>query len=320
MNNTLLNLKDLKIEFSYKDSFYPVVDSISLSIKEEECLCIIGESGSGKSMTALALMQLLPEQARFSAKEILFQDTDLLSLSRKEISNILGNRMAMIFQDPMSSLNPVLTIGEQIAEPLIRHKNYSKKQALDQTIALMQEVGIEQPELRIKSYPHEFSGGMLQRVMIAMMISCNPALLIADEPTTALDIQTQKNIIQLLNKLRKDHKMGLVFISHDMHIAKEIADNIAVMYAGKIVEYAKKEDFFSNPMHPYSKALLASIPNKENQKLKRLPTIEGNVPKAYEQISGCRFKNRCKFQSDICNTPPIEQNTNNRKILCHHIN
>ncbi len=317
MHNTLLNIKELNVSFSYKDTYFPVVDTISLSLNKKECLCIIGESGSGKSMTALALMRLLPEQAKCNAKEIIFEGQDLQNLSRQEMSTLCGNKLAMIFQDPMSSLNPVLTLGEQIAEPLIRHKNYSKKDALDKAISLMQEVGIDKAGLRIKSYPHQFSGGMLQRVMIAMMISCNPSLLIADEPTTALDVEIQRNILSLIKKLMQNHDMGLLFISHDMHIAKEIADNIAVMYAGKIVEYAKKEDFFANPMHPYSKALLASIPNKENVKLNRLPTIQGNVPKAYEEIIGCRFKNRCPHVSEICNTKPKEQIIEGRKILCH---
>ncbi len=317
MQDTLLHIEDLNISFPYKDEYFPVVDNISLSLKKKECLCIIGESGSGKSMTALALMRLLPEEAKHNAKKIFFEGEDLQKLSRQEMSNICGNKLAMIFQDPMSALNPVLTLGEQIAEPLIRHKNYSKKDALDKAISLMQEVGIEKAELRIKSYPHEFSGGMLQRVMIAMMISCNPSLLIADEPTTALDVATQKNIIVLIKKLIHSHDMGLLFISHDIHIAKEIANTIAVMYAGKIVEYTDKESFFTNPMHPYSRALLSSIPSEENAKLKRLPSIKGSIPRPHEEIIGCRFKNRCQMVQEICNTKPEEKIINNAKILCH---
>ncbi len=311
MQNSLLNVSNLSIFFGD----YPVVDNLSFSLEKKQCLCLVGESGCGKSMTSLALMRLLPSQARYQAEHILFNGQDLQKLSLKEMSNIRTNKLAMIFQDPMTSLNPVLTLGEQIAEPLIRHKNLSKKEALKVAEKLLSEVGINDPR-RLNDYAHQFSGGMLQRVMIAMMLSCKPSLLIADEPTTALDVETQKQIVKLIKDLMNTHDMGLLFITHDMSIAKELADNIAVMYAGKIVELSPKEEFFKKPLHPYSQGLLNSIPSEENRTLKRLPTIKGTVPLPSEIIEGCRFKNRCNFADKECDKIPPLQEIDKRKILC----
>ncbi len=308
----LLEVENLKISF---DSF-PVVNNISFSLEKKECLCLVGESGCGKSMTSLALMGLLPEQAKLEADKISFENSNLLSFSTKEMAQIRANKLAMIFQDPMSALNPVLPLGDQVAEPLIIHKKYSKKQALEEAIRLLEEVGIKNAKERIKDYAHQFSGGMLQRVMIAMMLACKPSLLIADEPTTALDVQSQAQIIKLIQELMKNYDMGLLFITHDMERAKELADNIAVMYAGKIVEYSPVKEFFEKPLHPYAKGLLASLPSEENQKLDRLPTIKGTVPAPFEKIDGCRFKNRCPYADEECDSDPPLQTIGKRKILC----
>ncbi len=312
MNKPLLDIQNLSVCFED----YAIVDNLSFSLHKKEPLCIVGESGCGKSMTSLALMQLLPQEARLRADKIEFNNKDLLNLSKKEMTNIRGNELAMIFQDPMSALNPVLKLGDQIAEPLIRHKKMSKKEALEEAIQLLEKVGIEDAHKRIKEYAHQFSGGMLQRVMIAMMLACKPALLIADEPTTALDVDTQAQILDLLNNLIDNNDLGLIFITHDMSVAKKIAHNIAVMYAGKIVEFAKAQDFFAKPMHPYSKALFDSIPSEKNRYLDRLPTIKGSVPPPNEIILGCRFKNRCPNADQECDNPPPLQNINNRQILC----
>ncbi len=308
----LLDVENLTVSF---DSF-PVVNSISFSLEKKKCLCLVGESGCGKSMTSLALMGLLPEGAKLSADKILFENEDLLTLSTKEMAKIRGNKLAMIFQDPMSALNPVLPLGEQVAEPLRIHKKYSKKQALEEAIRLLTEVGIKNAQERIKDYAHQFSGGMLQRVMIATMLACKPSLLIADEPTTALDVASQEQIIKLIQSLMKSYDMGLLFITHDMDRAKELADSIAVMYAGKIVEYSPVEEFFEKPLHPYAKGLLASLPTEENQKLERLPTIKGTVPSPFEIIEGCRFKNRCPYADSECDKEPPMQEINGRKVLC----
>ncbi len=309
---SLLEVENLRVAFNT----YPVVNDISFTLNKKECLCLVGESGCGKSMTSLALMQLLPFQAKMQASKILFEGQDLLNLSKKQMADLRGNALAMIFQDPMSALNPVLRLGDQIAEPLIRHKKFTKKQALLEAQRLLTQVGIAEAEARLEEYAHQFSGGMLQRVMIAMMLACKPSLLIADEPTTALDVETQKQIIELLRELMQVHDMGLLFITHDMDIAKEMSNYIAVMYAGKIVELAPKKEFFTKALHPYSQGLLASIPNKENKHLKRLPTIKGTVPHPSEVISGCRFKNRCPHAHAACDNPPPLQKIDNRQVLC----
>ncbi len=311
-HDSLLSVEHLAVFFDGN----PVVNDISFTLNKKECLCIVGESGCGKSMTSLAIMRLLPEQAKTKAKGIFFEGKNLLDFSKKEMSAIRGDKIAMIFQDPMSSLNPVLPLGEQIAEPLILHKNYSKKDAMKEAIELLTDVGIKDAHLRIKDYAHQFSGGMLQRVMIAMMLACKPSLLIADEPTTALDVESQKQIITLVKELMQKYDMGLLFITHDMHIANELADSIAVMYAGKIVEYSPVDEFFAKPLHPYAKGLLASLPTEDNQKLERLPTIKGTVPPPSEKIDGCRFKNRCPSVNEQCNFEPPLQIIGERKILC----
>ncbi len=313
----ILDISRLRVSFQG----FPVVNEISLSLNRKECLCLVGESGCGKSMTSLAIMKLLPQQAELKADYISFNGNNLLEYNNKQMAQIRGNRIAMIFQDPMSSLNPVLTLGEQVAEPLVRHKKYSPAQALEEAARLLNEVGILNAKQRLKDYPHQFSGGMLQRVMIAMMLSCKPDLLIADEPTTALDTQTQKQIVNLLQKLMHEQEMAMLFITHDMHIAKDIADSVAVMYAGKVVEYTPTGLFFDNPLHPYSQGLLNSIPSEKNKGLSRLPTIKGSVPAPKDIILGCRFKNRCPYTQIICDTPPEYSCFGKRKVLCNlHFN
>jgi phosphonate C-P lyase system protein PhnK len=300
MSGTLLKVENLQTQFSGKKA----VKGVSFSIDEGEVLGIVGESGSGKSVTALSIMRLVEKPGEISNGSAIFYDngekTDLLKLSEKELEKILGNRISMIFQDPMTSLNPVLSIGYQIAETLRVHRRLSKKAAQEETINLLRRVGINDASERIKNYPHEFSGGMRQRVMIAMAIACQPKLLIADEPTTALDVTIQAQILNLLRDFKREFQMSVIIITHDLGVVANIADRVAVMYAGRIVETAKVAEIFENPQHPYAKALVASIPRLHDQP-ERLQTIEGAPPQLQtEESPGCSFYPRCAFRQNIC--------------------
>jgi phosphonate C-P lyase system protein PhnK len=305
MSKTLLEVENLQTRFSSVKA----VNGVSFSVKDGEVLGIVGESGCGKSVTALSIMRLIEPPGEVSGGRVIFADagekTDLLKLSEKRLENILGNRVSMIFQDPMTSLNPVLSIGFQIMETLRVHRGLSRKQAKEQAIFLLRRVGIANARQRIDDYPHEFSGGMRQRVMIAMAVACQPKLLIADEPTTALDVTIQAQILNLLREFRREFGMSIIIITHDLGVVAQLADRVAVMYAGRIVENASVRDIFRNPQHPYTRALVASIPRLGEQP-ERLRTIEGAPPRLHENHVGCSFYERCPERIPICaETRPV---------------
>jgi len=296
----LLSVNKLKTHFLTPEGVIRAVDDVSFKIDKGRVLGIVGESGCGKSVTALSLMRLIPQPGRIIAGEIFFDGRDLLKLDNEEIRKLRGNRMAMVFQDPMTSLNPVFTIGNQISESLRVHKGLKRSDAIKKAQFLLQRVGIPDPSRRVKEYPHQMSGGMKQRVMIAMAISCDPSLIIADEPTTALDVTIQAQILRLLRELIETSNTALILISHDLGVIAEMADEVAIMYAGKIVEYANTSELFASPLHPYTIGLLQSIPRGEEKKKKRLQTIEGSVPRLSDLPEGCMFNPRCKYVVDRC--------------------
>lgn len=297
----LLEVKNLRTYFATARGEVRSVDDVSFTLESGETLCVVGESGSGKSVTALSIMRLIASPGYIASGEILFEGRDLLKLSEDEMRKIRGDDIAMIFQDPMTSLNPVYTVGEQIAEAIRLHRGVSKKEAWNQAVEGMRDVAIPSPESRAKSYPHEMSGGMRQRVMIAMALACDPKLLIADEPTTALDVTIQAQILRELAELREKRKLGLLLITHDLGVVAETADRVAVMYAGKIVEEASVRELFARPRHPYTEGLLRAVPQlgaKGHQT--RLRTIEGVVPNPWEWPEGCRFAPRCPHAQEKC--------------------
>ena len=302
----LLTVDRLKTYFHTSEGIIRAVDDVSFKIERGRILGIVGESGCGKSMTAMSIMRLVPSPGKIVGGHINFDGHDLLKLSNEEIRRLRGDRMAMIFQDPMTSLNPVFTIGEQIAEILRTHRGLKKSAALERTESLLQNVGIPDPARRIREYPHQMSGGMRQRVMIAMAISCEPSLIIADEPTTALDVTIQAQILRLLKGLTDSLNTALILISHDLGIIAETADEVGVMYAGKVVEYATTKELFANPLHPYTIGLLESIPRFGEVKEDRLRTIKGVVPKLSELPEGCKFNPRCKYVIEKCNNAEPE--------------
>jgi len=293
---SLLEIRDLNIYFRSKIKPVQIVSSLSLTIEEASVFGVVGESGCGKSMTALSVMGILPHSA-YAEGEIIFKGINLLTLDNESFRKLRGKELSMIFQEPMTSLNPVLTIGYQVSEVLTNHIGISKKEALNQTIDLLRAVRIPSPEFRIKEYPHQMSGGMRQRVMIAMAIACNPSMLIADEPTTALDVTIQAQILDLLRGLRQQRKMALLLITHDIGVIAETADTAAVMYAGGIVELSPVSDILRDPKHPYTMGLLDSLPKKKGIPLKPIP---GSVPRPGKLPEGCRFSNRCSFMIPDC--------------------
>lgn len=298
----LLEIRDLSISFRTSSSPVRVVNRLCLDIKEAEVFGLVGESGCGKSLTALSIMGLLPESS-FSEGIVEFKGRDLLTLDKESIRRLRGKEISMIFQEPMTSLNPVLTIGYQIAEVVTTHEGLSKKDAINKAIDLLKAVKIPAPEARVKEYPHQMSGGMRQRVMIAMAIACNPSLLIADEPTTALDVTIQLQILNLLKGLRQERGMGLMLVTHDLGIISENADRVAIMYAGRLMELADSSEIFSNPRHPYTIGLLKSIPSKKGVELR---PIRGVVPRPDELPEGCKFSGRCDFVLPPCLTKEPE--------------
>ena len=299
MSKTLLEVENLQTHFRSAKA----VNGVSFAIEEGSVLGIVGESGCGKSVTALSIMRLIESPGEIAGGKVIFHDEnkeiDLLTLSDKQLEKILGNRISMIFQDPMTSLNPVLSVGYQISETLRVHRGSSKKEARDQTVRLLQRVGIANAAQRINDYPHEFSGGMRQRVMIAMAVACQPKLLIADEPTTALDVTIQAQILVLLREFKRELGMSIIIITHDLGVVAQIADRVAVMYAGRIVENAAVEKIFDAPRHPYTQALIASIPNLYEQP-ERLKTIEGSPPRLSVNQIGCSFYERCSRRIVKC--------------------
>ncbi len=296
----MLKINNLTTEFKTDVGIFPAVSGISLTINRGETLCIVGESGSGKTVGSLSLMQLLPPSGKIASGEIWFENTNLLHLKKKEMSNVRGKSISMIFQDPMSALDPVFTCGSQILEAIRKHERVSRKEAANKAVELLKQVGIPHPETVMKAFPHELSGGMSQRVMIAMALSCNPKLLIADEPTTALDVTVQAQILQLLRKIRKERNMSIMLITHDLGVVAEMADRVAVMYAGQIVEEGDVKTIFHHPKHPYTKGLLKSVPPLEGSSNKKLYSITGSVPSITNMPSGCRFSPRCPDAIAAC--------------------
>jgi len=299
----LLEVKNLRTQFPTRAGLVRAVDDVSFYLDRGELLGLVGESGCGKSMTALSIMRLIAPPGKIVDGELLFEGKDLLKLSDAEMRQMRGDDIAMIFQDPMTSLNPVFTVGEQIAEALRLHRKLSRKEAHAATIEAMREVAISDPARRLDDYPHQLSGGMRQRVMIAMALACNPKLLIADEPTTALDVTIQAQILELLNELRKQRELAVLLITHDLGVVAEVADRVAVMYTGRIVEESPVEELFARPKHPYTEGLLRSVPKltaTDAIKKERLDTIEGVVPSRTDLPSGCHFAPRCPHRMPRC--------------------
>ncbi|MVM55141.1 ABC transporter ATP-binding protein [Gordonibacter urolithinfaciens] len=296
----LLSVKNLSTEFPVKKGIVKAVEDVSFDVDAGEILAIVGESGSGKSVTSLSVMGLLAEPGHVAGGSMEFEGKDLVTLPEREYRELRGNDMAMIFQEPMTSLNPVYRVGKQIVEAIRTHEDVSKKEARERAIDMLRKVGIPSPEKRIDDYPHQMSGGMRQRVMIAMALSCNPKLLIADEPTTALDVTIQAQILDLLRRLRDDTGMAVLLITHDLGVVSETADRVVVMYCGQVVEEAEVRTLFDHPMHPYTLGLLKSIPRLEDDDSKRLYMIKGMVPNPLEMPPGCHFSDRCDSCMDIC--------------------
>jgi oligopeptide/dipeptide ABC transporter ATP-binding protein len=306
----LLEVSNLKTYFFTREGAVQAVDGVSVAVEQGTTLGIVGESGCGKSVTALSIMGLIPKPpARIVDGSVVFDGRDLTKLTERELEDVRGLQIAMIFQDPMTSLNPTFKIGTQITETLHRHFDLSKGAARQRAIELLEEVGIPRAAERLDDYPHQFSGGMRQRVMIAIALSCNPKLLIADEPTTALDVTIQAQILDLLERLREEHEMAMIIITHDMGVIAEAADEVAVMYAGQIVEQAGVLELFDNPEHPYTEALLGALPQLEGEGIRqgRLMSIPGRPPDLVNPPEGCRFAARCPYEGqDACATRPQE--------------
>jgi len=303
MQTPLLEIKDLVTVFDTARGRIKAVDGVSLQIHSGETLGVVGESGCGKTMLALSIMRLVPGNGKITNGEIIFSGQNLLTLSEEDMRARRGSEISMIFQEPMTSLNPVLRVGEQIAEAIRLHRNLPAKKALELSVDLLREVGIPDPQKRVRDYPHNLSGGMRQRVMIAMAMSCHPKLLLADEPTTALDVTIQAQILDLISSLKQKNNMAVIFITHDLGVIAQNAQKVAVMYAGKIVESAPVEALFAKPLHPYTEGLLESIPAvcaASGRKGEYLKTIPGTVPGLYDLTAGCRFHDRCPFAFADC--------------------
>ncbi len=309
----LLAIRNLTVEFKTSNGWFRAVDSVSLDIEAGKVHAIVGESGSGKSVAMLAVMGLLPKTARVTAEKLAFEDRDLITMPADEKRQLIGKDMTMIFQEPMSSLNPCFTIGYQLSEALAQHMALDKHQRRTRVIELLGDVGIPAPETRLHAFPHQFSGGMSQRVMIAMALACNPKLIIADEPTTALDVTIQAQILDLLTKLNRDRNLGLILITHSMGVVAETADTVSVHYAGQKVEEQPVESLFANPHHPYTAALLSSLPERAIGR--NLPSIPGTVPGQFDRPQGCLFSPRCTFADDKCRTAAPKMQSG---ALCHY--
>lgn len=315
----LLRVSGLTMAFRGKDGPVRAVDDISFSVAEGETVCVVGESGSGKSVTSLSVMRLIEHEGGIiDAGEICFDGRDLAQLPREAMRQIRGRELSMIFQEPMSALNPIFTIGSQIAETVLLHTTDSKKQAWDRALEMLRLVGIPEPKIRARQYPHQLSGGLRQRVMIAMALVCDPKLLIADEPTTALDVTIQAQILDLLRGLKAELKMSILLITHDMGVAAEMADRIVVMYAGKIVEEAEVAGIFDAPHHPYTQGLLASIPGRHGEHRAGLHAIAGSTPALADMPTGCRFHPRCPFADERCRVEvPALRLLDGHYVACH---
>ena len=300
----LLAVENLSVSFRTEGGILRAVDDISFAVPKGEILSVVGESGSGKSLTSLAIMGLISDPNAILTGSIRYKGQELVGLSRRALQHVRGDEIAMIFQDPMSAMTPVYTIGWQIEEQIRAHMKLTRRQARTRAIELLAEMGMPNPSTQVDRYPHQLSGGMRQRAMIAMALSCNPSLLIADEPTTALDVTVQAQILRLIEQLRRDHGSSIIFITHDMGVVAEIADRVMVMYAGKLVERGVKRDIFATPGHPYTVGLLGSIPPMAGEKPRRLPAIPGAPPSILDRPQGCPFGPRCRHVHEACAVDP----------------
>ena len=317
----LLDIKDLKVHFKTDDGWLHAVDGVDIAIDRGETVSVVGESGCGKTVTAMTVLKLVPmPPGRIAGGQVLWQGKDLVTASNDEMRRIRAKEIAIVFQEPMTSLNPVYSVGEQIAESLRLHEGLGRKAALDRAVEMLALVRIPTPQRRVNDYPHQFSGGMRQRVMIAIALACNPKLLIADEPTTALDVTIQAQILDLLSELKERLGMAIMLITHAMGVVAEVAQRVVVMYAGMVVEEATVEELFANPRHPYTQGLIRSIPRIDTAALHkvRLEQIPGTVPKLVEPAAGCRFAPRCKFAAPECTTatPALREPVPGHKVRC----
>ena len=320
-NQPLLQVEDLITAFDTEVGQVRAVDGVSLTVERGRTLGIVGESGCGKTVTALSIIQLLPHPtASILGGRILFEGEDLAAAPIERLHKVRGNRIGMIFQEPMTALNPVHRVGRQITEALRLHRDLTDQEALETAIEMLDKVGIPSPEIRVSEYPHQLSGGMRQRVMIAMALICDPALVIADEPTTALDVTIQAQILDLLQDMQDQSNTSIIMITHDLGVIAETCDDVIVMYAGRVAEQGTVEDVFNHPRHPYTQGLLSSIPHLTTPRKSQLQTIEGMVPALHEMPSGCRFSNRCPHVDDTClnEYPQLDGPDQQHRTACHH--
>ena len=324
---SVISVKNIKTYFYSENRCNRAVNGVSFEVKRGRTLCVVGESGCGKSVTASSIMQLLPRLARIEEGEIIYHseekgDIEIQKLKRngKEMRELRGKDIAMIFQDPMTALNPVFKVGDQIAENIMQHEKVSKKEAKARALELLTQMGIPEPEKRIDQYPHEFSGGMRQRAVIALAMSCNPKVLLADEPTTALDVTIQAQIFELMDMLKRDHNTAIMLITHDMGVVSELADDVLVMYMGNVIESGTAREVLKNPKHPYTKALLASIPILGKGKDQQISPIRGMTPNPYNRPKGCQFEPRCDFACDKCRECMPDETTldGTHMVRCHN--
>ncbi len=315
----LLDIKNLNLSFKMENGVFPALYDVSLSLNKGEIHALVGESGCGKTMTAMSIIKLLPKNAIITSGEIIYNDTDILKSSDKELRNIRGSKIALIPQDPMTSLNPLYTIGNQLLEIIEKDKSLTKEEMREKCIEVLELVKLPDPKNKLDIYPHELSGGMKQRVIIAMALASKAEIIIADEPTTALDVTIQAQIMKLLNEIKKEFNTSILLITHDLGLVGEYADEISVMYSGRIVENARKDEFFNNTLHPYSKALMGALPANTNDKI--LKTIDGQPPNLQEEIIGCRFSPRCEdCDITVCQELPcLKEKTPNHFVSCHKV-
>ncbi len=324
MSTPLVQVRDLKTYFRTEAGIVKAVNGVDFDIQTGEVLGLVGESGSGKSVTALSILRLIPDPpGKIAGGSILYKGRDLLKLSWDEIRQIRGKEISMIFQEPMTSLNPVFTIGRQVMEVILEHEHVSKKEAFDRSVEMLEVVGIPDPASRMNDYPHQYSGGMRQRVMIAMALACNPSLLIADEPTTALDVTIQAQILELMLKIKDQRKdAAILLITHNLAVVAETCHRVMVMYGGKIQEIAPVKELFKNPQHPYTRGLLASLPTVDGDRQRRLRTIPGNVPSILDLPVGCKFVTRCTEKLQKCESiePELIETSPGHWVRCHLVN
>tara|TARA_R110000796_G_scaffold11570_1_gene39176 strand:+ start:10339 stop:11322 length:984 start_codon:yes stop_codon:yes gene_type:complete len=319
-DENVIEVRDLKTHFHTEKGKVTAVDNVSFQVKRGEILGVVGESGCGKSVTSESIMRLLNDSTTNYEGEIRYHDTNLLKATEQQLRNIRGKEISMIFQDPASSLNPLYTVGNQIAEALMRHSKFSKKKAYAMALDMLKATSIPAPEQRLHEYPHELSGGMRQRVMIAMALACNPSLLIADEPTTALDVTTQAQILDLIIDLKNQRNMGVIFITHDIGVVAEVCDRVIVMYLGQVIEDTSVSQLFDKPLHPYTKGLMQAMPTLESDPNQPLHMIDGTVPSLSDIPKGCRFSTRCPYATQQCidNAPTLEYALSDHKVRCWH--